>query len=324
MTENWSYRNGFVVYDSGKPGPTFVATHSGLSLTRALLRDMGSEAVAYHAAKRGGSALIALIGRDKINGIDFYRMCPSQRTALEIYGAYEKCDNNMIREVAAKYAFAARDRAQFKQKQMIYDSFWDYAKMSTKPIYIFVHTQFACIKNYPSIVDVATFEGRAFENKILEQVVEKLNNRYEEKFKQLFEQFKSFLLNETSNEINKYKQKFSCFDSDAADAFKPDIENIKLFASKEVLELLNRKFNESTYTLAVQNVLNREKNLKITIERNFNGKVAEFVVLPLIKKTRGVAFQVEFSEFLSQLYPELAADIVWDLIDESREIVCKT
>lgn len=325
MPERWIYGGGFTVFDSAKPGPLFIAPHAGLNIPFSFgTRDRGTESVAYYAAKKGGICIVSTIGRERKTGIDFYRIPPTEKTAINAYDFFEYGEKEKIKDFRKKYAFAAKDVNQFRQKITIYRSFWEFISSVNNPFFIFIHAHSPHIKNHPSLMDITSFEERGFENKILKEAVQKVNEGCKETFKKLKHDYDKFILEYLDRwfeEKIKNSGGLESIEGLTKEVLNANLESISKYASREIIELLNKNFNKETLKLAVENALVRADNLEITIEKIFKGKLAEYVVVPMLKVKRAIGIQIEVSEFLTVKRPEFAAELIWKIIEECKKII---
>ena len=329
MQDKWVYAVGYTSYNSGKPGPLFIAPHAGMDIPFRLgIRDLGTESVAYYAAKKGGSCIISTMGRERQNGIDFYRIPPTEKIALNGYDYFEGNLHEKMKEYRKTYAFVAKDVNQYRQKILIYRSFWEFISSSKNPFLVFVHAHLPHIKNYPSIMDITAFEGRGFSQDILKEAVKKVNEKHKDTFKKLKSGLAKYILSYLDTWFQSVERKYGKFEIDKISGLTRDTLNANLniiskYASKEILNLMNKSFSKGSFRLAVENAINRGEDLKVTVEKMFKGKLAEFTVVPMLRTNRAVGIQIEVSEFLGETKPDLAATIIWDMIEECKKIVYK-
>ncbi|MBU0898666.1 MAG: hypothetical protein KKB03_04155 [Nanoarchaeota archaeon] len=285
-------RKGFIVADSNKPGPTYVAPHAAVAFYKLWdNQDHGTHYIAFGLAKNGGKALISTITRERNLGIDFFRQEPIEQLALENYVHFQENPTEGTKEFRKKYAWVARNSEEHSFKSRIYNNFWTDIKKTEGPI-LFIHRQFLNPIRHPSIIDVVPFN---FETET-KQAVQKLNERYSNLFRSLFPFYK---------EMFNFKSKWI--------EFKYELErvsdfNIKLFEGKKPLIARRiRKFHEKTI---------RQPYLEITQKRNFKGTP----IKPIIKKDflslNVPILHLEVSEFLSKRFPEIAVHLIRDLLKE--------
>jgi len=322
---SWFFKKGYAWYNSKKNGPVFVAPHSGLPVPSGY-RDVGTEGVAYLCSEKAGSSIISMIGRDRVNGIDFYRMMPSEKVAENMFNINH--NETEMAELKKKYAWAARNKMEYDQKREIYGSFWNMVVSQESSVYVFVHTQLPLIKNHPSLMDVTTFEGRIFNKMIINEAVKKINEDFASKFKELEKEYNEYMLDYVSDYIFRKKKKYGKFEADSMrgldrETMLKNLLALKEYCSEEVYYMIKEKFNEEAFITGIKSALNRNNDLCVTVEKNFKGKLAEYVVIPMVKKSRGVGFQVEVSQFLADKHPELAAELIWAILDECNRIVKK-
>ncbi len=295
-------KNGFLILNSENPGPTYVVPHSGITLLNPITRDRYTEQVAMNLLKYGGKAIISLIPREKLYGVDFCRKIPPLDIALNSRKFFIKNDYEKKGEFEKKFAFVALNKNEYNFKKQMYENFL--TQIKNEPQLVFIHTQWTFISNHPSIMDWVCFDNKS--RKKLKKIIEVLNKKYEDEFKNLFSFYKEYLKLETKIDMERVKAIFGCFDLKNKDVFfeyEKSIERIEKFLGKKTA------INEKNFMTLVEKCLKISNQLKLTLEYNFSGKLAH-----IIKKIRGIKLEVECNEFLCLLRPELTAKIIWDVV----------
>ncbi|MBI4014385.1 MAG: hypothetical protein HY365_00335 [Candidatus Aenigmarchaeota archaeon] len=296
---HFKYAPGFVTFESGKPGPIFVAPHSSLTYRSAEREDVGSENVAFLAAQHGGSAVISCIPRHGILGIDFNRAPP--RAAMRVGDA--KSSIGFYR----KYAWAAQTSEEHRRKGKIYSSFWKAVErlgVNRTPFFVFCHTLSSRAKNLPSVIDLVTGRGKWANKRKVEQVVSRLNakrdfQKYKEDWKRdmAFHAMQGALLNAKSGMRRLW------LNQDIARA--SELSGMRLSAGD---------FGTQRYFRALDKALDNAR-LKITVENIYSGDTA-LPVAPLLKKTGGAAIEVESQSFLNENHAEDVVKVISEVVKE--------
>ena len=79
-------KRGYIIADSKKPGPLYVAPHAPPAYYKpGDHQDHNTHYISFKLATHGGKAIIASLPRERDIGIDFYRPYPSADNALDSY-----------------------------------------------------------------------------------------------------------------------------------------------------------------------------------------------------------------------------------------------
>ena len=292
-------RKGFIVADSKKPGPTYVAPHAAVAFYKLWdNQDHGSHYIAFRLAKSGGRALISTITRERFLGIDFFRQEPAEKMALENYSKFQDDPSAGTREYRKKYAWVAKNSEEHLFKKRLYENFWSETR-NTKGSVLFIHRQFLNPIRHPSLLDVIPFNYE----KETQEAIGKVNEKYHKLFMSLFPFYKE-MFNFKSRWIEfKYElERLSELDVSLFEGKRPQI-------SRRI-----KKFHEKTI---------KQPYLEVTYKRNFKGTP----VKPIIKRdflSLGYPIlHLEVSEFLSKRFPEIASQIIKSLLEEIEKQVPK-
>jgi len=317
---NINFRPGFIVYRNG-PGPVWVSPHSGPAIEIPTARDQWSDTVASLCwLKMGGTFIVSSVPRKQMYGMDFNREVPPKDSALRLWSEFVKDEKRGRLERYRKvYSWAAIDEADYKNRLKIYNDFWNIVRRAGNVI-VFLHTQFTRIKNFPSVMDVITYQGRGVKKDIISAIVEKANEKYKGFFKQMEKAYKDEIYLEQRRIIDRIKEVFSEF---ALDKMKVeyranilnDMKVVKKYANKDVYEKLRREFNERNFLLAVRSVLRKRITPHVTVESIFKGQKALTMKKPLFRKGN-IIMEVEITRFLGHWYPKKASDIIMDILND--------
>ena len=282
-----NYKNQYVVIDSEKPGPLYVAPHSGVAFQKpGDYQDEGTHHIAYKLAMDGGRALISLISRERDIGLDLYRQPPNKRDAINDYSLFQ----NSYKETFVfrkEFSWVARDENEHMTKQGIYNSFWGEIKNNRAPVF-FIHRQFLNPIRHPSVLDVIPFN---YESKV-KRAVNYVNKKNTDLLDALFPMYKK-----------SFEFKTQCI------LFKKKIEltsDLHLFRGKTPkIRKRMKKFSAE---------IDRNPCIRVTYMKNFNGDV----IRPVVKRKMNTShpiIQFEISEFLTNRYPDIAVYIIRDIIN---------
>jgi hypothetical protein len=285
---NFEYKPHYVVYDSGRKGPLFVAPHAGIAF-RPEYQDEGTHYIAYRLAEEwGGKALISNITREKEIGVDFFRSPPTQEQALEYYSMISNGRKRNTMPFRKKYAWVARDIAEHSLKSVIFNDFWNVIKEAHTPV-VFVHRQFLNPIRHPSLIDVIPFNhGRA-----VQQAMKKVNQKYEHIFGRLF---------------NMYKISFD---------FKTRTLQFKEFLEEEGLEMFQKKRRKPKLDRRIdrfEDKTSRMPYIRLTYKKNFKGEAVKEMVHDHLLDKHFPILHLEVSEFLTNHHTELAVHLIKDLM----------
>jgi hypothetical protein len=284
---DFQIKKGYIIADSHKPGPLFVAPHAAPAYYKpGDHQDHNTHYVSYKLATYGGKALIAALPRERDIGIDFYRPYPTAKKAME---SYEVLQNGKYKERvrdARRSAWAAKSRSDHVIKKEIYEKFWNICKQHRGPL-VFVHRQFFNPVRHPSIMDVIPYNNK--EQYI--RTVSNLNEKYGTVLAKMFPVYKS-----------GFEFKALCVD------FKDEM-------AKHKMRLFHgRRPNVSRRRAKFRKVLKDIPELKITCMQNFKGVPLRKLMDQHGIKTKQPVFQAEISEFLVRRFPDIAVYMIRDIL----------
>ncbi|MCK4883480.1 MAG: hypothetical protein KAS30_01285 [Candidatus Diapherotrites archaeon] len=263
-------KEGFMVFDSEKEGPVYVAAHSATSLKKHIRGDVGTEAIAYNLCLSGGKAIISNFPRYNRWHFNHYR--------LNEYSG-----------------------SKTKELQGIYDGFWNEVEkiglQQQNPKYIFVHNLVTKLSMLPTIIDVGSIDGEGINPKKAEKITTEVNSEFSDQIETHRQGFCDYAI---------YCAKFF-YNHLEENTIQRDINNLKNKGfEKEANQIENYLESKDLnhYLEVVEKVFNSSP-LKITFEHKFNGKTVKHLVTELIEKTGGEAAQFEYSSYLTEVKPEI-------------------
>jgi len=314
------FKPGFIVYRNG-PGPVWVCPHSGPAIEIPTSRDHWSETIASQCwLNTGGTLIVSTIPRKQMYGMDFNREVPTKDSALNLWPEFVRDENRERLERYRKtYSWTAIDELDHRHRLKIYNDFWDTVKRSGNVI-IFFHTQFTRIKNFPSVMDIITYQGRGVRDEIIKAIVEKTNKECEDFFRQMEKPYKDEIYLEHQRIINRTKEVFSEFSLEKMKVEYrkhtiDDMNIIKKYASKGVCRKLEKEFSEKNFLSALKSALRQRVLPCITIESIFKGQKALRMKKPMFRKGN-IVMEVETTRFLSYWYPKIASEIVMGILKD--------
>lgn len=318
------FRPGFTVYRNG-PGPVWVSPHSGPALEVPTSRDQWSETIASLCwLKMGGTLIVSGIPRKQMYGMDLNREIPPEDSALNLWPEFVKDENKeRLKKFRGTYSWTSMDREDYRNRHMIYSDFWRTVRRSGN-IIIFLHTQFTRIKNFPSIMDVITYQGRGVKSEIIEAMVEKTNRKYDKFFREIDRKYRNSVYFEHMRIIERIKRVFPKFSLDDLKVeyrsnVLADMEVMRKYAEKKSMKRLEKKFNEKNYLSAVKSALgsarSRKVHPRITIESIFKGQKALSMKKPLFADGK-IVMEVETTRFFGNWYSRTVSEIVMDILKE--------
>ncbi|MEE9323785.1 MAG: hypothetical protein V3U72_04535 [Candidatus Aenigmarchaeota archaeon] len=315
-----NFKPGFIVYRNG-PGPVWVCPHSGPAVEIPTARDQWSDTIASLCwLKMGGTLIISTIPRKQMYGMDFNREIPPKDSSLNLWPEFVRDENReRLEEYRKVYSWTAMDEADHKHRLKIYNDFWNTVSRSGN-IIIFLHTQFTRIKNFPSVMDVITYQGRGVKKEIINSIVKKTNKKYEEFFRRLEKPYKDQIMLEQERVIRRIKDIFSEFGLDKMKVeYKTntlrDMEIMKKYADKKVYMKLKKEFNEKNFLSVLKSALMQKIHPHITIDSIFKGQKALTMKKPLFMKDN-IVMEVETTSFLSYWHPVKASNVVIDILKD--------
>lgn len=285
----WMLNNSFMVADSKKPGPIYVAPHAGNTFYKpGDNQDVGTHYIAYRLASAGGKAIISSISRERKMGIDFYRNIPDMKMAIKRYNIFGEKEKGGGFSFRKKYAWVAANENEHEHKKNIYMKFWNIVKESGLPA-VFVHRQFLNPIRHPSLIDVVTFNCKHDTGRVIRD----LNIKNKALFEKLMPMYRSAV--SFKNHCVLFKQEIdSQFGVSMFEHKKPKL--------KTRIELFHKK-------------MAKYPNLQITHRKNFSGKILKNLLDSGVLESKTPAIQLEISEFLTRLFPDIAIHISMDIVN---------
>ena len=306
----FAFRPGFSIYKKGE-GPVFIVPHSGPALGGEG-RDDGADRVAsFCFEKMNGSLLISNMPRDPFYGIDLNRDIPPKAEALNMWKKIQMNPNAISKAYLSKYAWVAKNDADYNKKKKIYSNFWSSAKSSGN-IFVIIHRKFALLKNYPSIMDFITFNGIGIDKKVLKKIIGIANKKYNPFFRKIAKNFQLEIINREQQILSSLELK----QSSLADIKKKyswilskEVNIIKKNAEKKYFEEMRSNFTKNNFLRAVKNTMKNIGSPKITVERIFSGSIS-FAPRKFILKGNPIVLQIESDAFINEYYPKKGAEII--------------
>jgi hypothetical protein len=317
-----SFFKGFTVYRNGGD-PVFVTPHSGPSFEVPTIRDENSDTVASLCwLKTGGTLVMSNMTRKRIWGIDLNRDPPSKEQALEMFPEFMADKNRAkLKEFRSKYAFVAKTAEDYFDRLKIYETFWTTVG-NLGSVIILVHRKYARMKNYPSLMDIVTYEGKGVDMETIKGVIAEINRKYGEQLMAMTEDYKATVLLEANRISSRILDVFGEFSQENIDAeyqtwLREDAEMLKKFVEPEMMENLKKGFTQEAFMAAVQAALAKPVIPEITLENFFKGRKALSVKSKFFNK-QFLIMEVEVNAFFAGWYPSIAADIIVDIVNMLR------
>ncbi len=309
---------GFSVYHNGQD-PVYVAQHSGSSFEISTGRDDYSDTVGSLCWQNtGGTLIVSTIARKRVWGIDYNRDLPPMDLALRMYPEFlAENRRHAVKNFRAKYAFVAKNKADYIERRRIYESFWHKVGNSGS-IIVLLHRDFSRIKNFPSLMDIVAYEGKGVDTKIIGQIISEINRKYGDAMRQLTEGYKRFVLTESMRIASRIEGSFSS--SNPAEYslwLHDDMKVLKDLAEPEIMNQLSADMSPKNYLAAVESALKKDIEPKITLENIFKGRKALSVKSRFFNQ-KFLIMEAEVNAFLGYWHPGLAAAIIVDIINMLR------
>ena len=314
---------GFSVYKKGRD-PVFVTPHSGPAFEVTTSRDDHSETVASLCwQKVGGTFVVGNMSRKRAWGVDFNRDIPPKELALSMYNRFVNGEtHNDLMEFRRKYGWGSYDEKDYENKLTIFNNFW--GEINKGSLIVIIHRAFPRVKALPSVMDFTTFDNKGIDKKFLHEILDGLNKKYFDFFKNIEKEFKNVIRLEQERVISNIQRVYGKFDMKHVGVefktnLEKDLKRIKEYASKDVVEQLEQNFNPKNFLLAVDSALDHSGIPELTIENVFFGHLAggpKRKLKPFEKKT---IIQVEPSIFLNFWYPNETAEIINEVVKKIKE-----
>lgn len=321
------FHPGFSVYRNPHPkhGLVFVALHSGPAPETPTSRDENAETVASLCAElTGGHLVMAGIPRKVTWGIDFNRDIPDKSKAIRYYPKFlEDKDREMLKRYRDVYGWASKDATDHASRLRIYKQFWSTVR-GLGSFYVIMHRKLCRIKNYPSVMDIATFKSKGIDEKILKVIVNDVNNE-KAFFGRVEKMYKDAVLLEQSRILKRIERLFGKFDLKKIEIeyrnnIMGDIGNIRKWADKDALKKMNKNLNKRNFLAATRNALKGAPPPAVTMDTLYKGELSHGPRTQLRLGQRNIVMQIEINEFFSRFYPTEAAEIIADIIKKVKSI----
>ena len=307
-------KRGFTVYKT-KGDYVVACPHAGPALERTTSRDDNSETVGSILWKLlGGKLIIGNLSRDRVLGIDFNRDIPTVKTAIAMYN--RSTEANEFFEYRKRYAWVAEDENDYESRLKIYQSFW--AEVESEPKIILVHRQFNRLKSLPGIMDFIELQGK---KKDIMETINKVNRKHSDFFKKLDRPYKQAIMFETERMIANVIKKHGTFDlrklgNEQKNVFSRDLKIISRYCRPYILARLKDNITAQNYLRATKSTLEYSPAPCITFQNVFNGELAHGPRRKLYDMKDKSVMEVEGSHFINLWYPEVAAEIIKNVIEE--------
>src|SRR3989338_6241604 len=284
-------KRGFIVYKT-KGDYVIACPHSGPALERTTSRDDNSETVGSILWKLlGGKLVVGNLPRDRVLGVDFNRDIPDVKTATSMYSKASEADEFF--EYRKRYAWVAEDENDYEARLKIYQNFW--AEIESGSTIILVHRQFNRLKSLPGIMDFIELKGK--KKDIMETMTE-VNREYSDFIKK----YGSFNLRSLNREQRA--------------VFSRDLKIISKYCRPYILTRLKDNVTAQNYVRATKSTLENSPKPCITFQNVFNGELAHGPKRKLNDMKDKSVMEVEGSHFINLWYPEVAAEIIKNVIEK--------
>jgi hypothetical protein len=313
------YKEGFMLLKNNGKGPVFIAPHATTALSPVLRGDVGSELITTRLTKRmGGVGIISMVPRSGKYGIDLFRKPATMNEALEMFNA--SYDYKKRHKFEKKYAFFARDQEEYLEKITVHNNFWTTPKMLApeKPLFVLMHSQAMRLKNFPSILDVCSNSGRWFDENLLKEAIDTVNEKIKPQMERKKESMKKYIVSwaelslKRSVEYRFGKFVFKNLQGSYKKDVQRDIRKAALILGKNP-QSLERNMTWDKYVQLLEDCVDKTE-FKVTYQSTFKGKVGDYNVRNLMKKTEGRAVMFETSAFLNEMYPKTSVNLVEDIL----------
>lgn len=321
------FYTGYTVYRNPHPkrGLVFVVLHSGPALETPTSRDDNAGTVASLCALYSGGHLVTSgISRKITWGVDFNRDIPEKEKAIEHYPLFIKdVEKKKLKKYRKRYAWAAKNTTDHNKRLKMYRDFWSGVK-GLGNFYIIVHRKYCRIKNYPSVMDIATFRSKGIDDKVLKAIVDDINGE-KDFFNKVERVYKDAVLLEQTRVVDRVERIFGEFDLkrmkiEYKENIKNDIKTIKKWADKKFIKRLEKNFNKTNFMSATRNALKNAPQPGITMDTIFKGDMSYGPRKQLNMGNGNIVMQIEINEFFSKFYPNEAAEIICDIINKIKNV----
>lgn len=308
---NMEIHDGFTLYKK-RYGPVWAALHSGPAI-RKTSRDDSSDIISSLCwRKTGGTLLFSTFTRDMLYGIDFNRELPESEIAVNMCPKFEKGRmTEEKRKYKKQYAFVCQTKKEYNEKKRIYKSLWSYVRNSGDFI-IFMHRQYARLKNYPSAMDLITFNSCGIKKEILDRIVEEINASNRDFFRKIEKNFKNVTYIEQIRQTNVLGMR--------KDYFRDDLRVIQHNCSKATIDKLRNDFSQENFLAASAEALKKLPPPEITLEKIFSAESAIGPKKEIIKNSNKMAIEIEVNCFMSEWYPKETSKMVLEIVEKIKRV----
>jgi len=317
---NRSFLKGFTVYRNGTD-PVFVAPHCGPSFEVPTIRDDNSDTVASKCwLKASGTLVLSSITRKRLWGIDLNRDPPSKEHALRMWPEFMADKNReRLKRFRAKYAFVAKNPLDYNERLKIYNNFWGTVG-NLGSVIMMVHRKYARMKNYPSVMDIITYEGKGVDLDTIKEVIQEINKKYGKQLQSISKQYKAYVMLESRRIVSRIDRLFGSIDNVDAEYrtwLEQDIAVVKGLADEPCVKRMDEQLDSKSFIAGVKDALKRPVKPRVTIENFFKGRKALSVKSKFFNK-HFLIMEAEVNAFFGYWYPGLAADIIVDIVTMLR------
>jgi hypothetical protein len=220
-----------------------------------------------------------------------------------------------------RYAFFAKDEEEYLEKANVYNQFWTTVETlsSKNPLFVLMHSQGTRLKNFPSLLDIATLNGEWMSEKKIRDVLDEVNAKNRKTLLSIKEDMKKYA--KSWAEIwmrNSILFRFGEFDfKKMKGSFKASVES----DIQKAALLLNEDFKALLKDLTWEgyiHLLERcidERQFEVTYQNTFNGEPGRDRIKKLLSHCGGEAILFETSTFLNEVHPEISIKLVSDVLD---------
>jgi len=145
----------------------------------------------------------------------------------------------------------------------------------------------------------------------MREVIEEMNKKYEDRFYWLRDDYRELILIYVDYSLLRYKKTIKSF-------LKKDFITFRNSLGVRLTKKLERNFSKSLLKEFILKLLQKQPELKITLEKNFTGKFIGKVLDPLLDNHLVVSFEI--NQLLSQYYPLFTSRIIHDIISEYKKM----
>lgn len=313
------YHPGFIVVENGR-GPIFVAPHTTQTFQRAKRGDIGTETVALLAVRElGGTAIIATLPREDI-GLDFNRLPPKSCAASKNMYEHWKKNDETFSNYYKLYSWVCKNNEDYETKLKLYKNFWNaverYGLSRKKPLYIFLHALSARLKNLPTAIDIITKSGEWMNKDSAMKLVENLNRKYRDDLqrynvhKEDMEGEMLFWLELNDHYIDDIFGGIRKSKGISREWLEEDLTKVnEILGTKYKFSQLSSKLYKKLIGRVIKKV-----RMKITYENIYNGSTAH-PVSPLLRKTNGIAVEIEAMSHLNEMHPDFVVKIIKEIVN---------